>query len=323
VPEEYFFSTIIGAVEKQTPNLNLKEKFLEFYITNGCKMERYHTILVETYIDKLFKMKKQDSLYESSLVEGNLKQYLDKFDKLIKTSNYYHRTHVLEKIKGSWLMEQEIYLYSKLDLHSEALVKLINVGLQQKDFEIVDKYCLEMIETKPDILADLFKMLSENYTGNYNAIKNAKSDNEKKIFENLAEIYKKEILDILKKYNDFAYMDPFVVLDEIPVDWFINDEALYRYFTQILKDMTHFSNKYKISRNLSETALIYKEKDLIEAKDRSITISGETYCELCRKKIGTGMFCVYPNMKIYHPKCAQNPNICPVTRIDFTKKQIL
>ena len=63
VPVEYFFSTIIGLVEINSANSNLKEKFLEFYIASGSSNERFHTILVESYIQKLFKIKKKMNLY--------------------------------------------------------------------------------------------------------------------------------------------------------------------------------------------------------------------------------------------------------------------
>jgi hypothetical protein len=322
VPVEYFFSTIIGSVEKNNSNLNLKEKFLEFYIASGNASERYHSILAETYIEKLFKLKKNDSPYDPAHVDGNLKAYLEKFDKLLRTSNYYNKGHILDRIKNSWLMDQEIYLFGKLDLHKDALLKLISVGVDNKDFEKVESYCSEMVNSKPEIIADLFKLLSESYNNNMNQLKTARNETDRKNYENLSEIYKNEMLNCLKKFADNNLLDPFVVLNQIPVDWLLSDEALYNYLTKILKDYTHMSNKYKIARNLSETAVLYKEKELIESKDKSITIGNDSYCELCRKKVNTAMFSVYPNMKVYHPKCAANPNVCPVTRTDFTKNKL-
>jgi hypothetical protein len=322
VPAEYFFSTIIGAVEKSTSNLTLKEKFLEYYIENNCTNERYHTILAEIYVEKLFKIQKSDIPYESIPVEGNLKTNLDKLDKLLKTSNFYNKNHILEKIKGSWMIEQEIFLYSKLDLHNEALIKLVHIGVNQNDFEKVEKYCKDSIQERPDLFADLFKILSENYNLNNSASKNTKNENERKLFENLASIYQKEMLNILKKCADDNTLDPFLVLQQLPNEWTISDQSLYEYLTKIMKNYTHMSNKYKVAKSLSDMALIYKEKELIDVKDKSVTISNETHCELCRKKIGNAIFCVYPNMKVYHIKCAQNHNVCPTTRVDFTKKQL-
>lgn len=320
---DYFFSTIISAVDKTNPHLNLKEKFLEFYIENGCNTERHHTILSELYVDKIFKIKKPDTTFESSLIDGNLKLYLDKFDKLIKTSHCYNKNHILDKVRSTWMIEQEIYLYSKLSLHNDALNKLVSIGIQQNDFSKAEKYCQDIQPDKPDIFADLFKILAENYQLNSSGVKTGKNDNEKKIFEKIAITYQKEMLNILKKFGDSQTLDPFVVLQQLPSDWTIADQSLYEYLTKIMKSYTHMGNKYKIARSLSEMAVIYKEKDLIDAKNKSVNIGNETVCEYCKKKIGNTIFCVYPNMKIYHHKCAQSPNICPTSRIDFSKKQYL
>jgi len=320
---EYFYTTILNIVEKNHPNSNLKEKFLEYFIENGAKIERYHTILVEIYLDKLFKLKKADSSYDPSCIEGNIKKYYDKLDKTLKTSQFYNKNHILEKIKGSWLFEFEIYLYKMLGMHSEALEKLVNIGVDQSDFEKVKSYCFEMKNEKQDLFADLFKILADNYKKYFAALKNAKNDIERKTFEDFANIFQREILSILKKYGDSSSLDPFIVLNELPSEWCINDPSLFEYLTKLIKNYTHLSNKYKVARNLCDMALLYKEKDLLEAKDKSITIGSDaTTCELCKKRIGNNnVFCVYPNMKIYHKGCAQNPSYCPVTRTDFSKKQ--
>jgi hypothetical protein len=319
---EYFYSTIIGIVEKNHPSLNLKEKFLEFYIDSGANVERYHTILVEYYIDKLFKYKKADTPYDLNCNTGTIKIYYDKLEKIIKSSEFYNKMHILEKIKESWLFEIEIYLYQKTSMHLQALVKLVSIGIDQNEFEKVHNYCLEMKTEKPDLFADLFKILTDNYKTYSNALRNAKNETEKKAFEDYSIIYKKEILKILKKFGNDSSLDPFIVLNELPEDWFINDPSLFDYLTKLIKDYTHSSNKFKVARGLCDMALLYKEKDLLEAKDKSITIgSDSTVCELCKKRIGSTIFCVYPNMKIYHQRCAQNPSYCPVTRTDFSKKQ--
>lgn len=323
VPADYFFSTIIGAVEKTVPNLNLKEKFLEYYIENGCTNERYHTILAENYTEKLFKMKKSDSPYEPQLVEGNLKQTLEKLDKLLRFSQYYNKNHILEKIDGSWMIDQEIFLYSKLNMHNSALNKLIKYGIDRNDFSKAEAYCAEMIKERSDLFAQLFIILSKEYNNNLNLIKNAKSEAENKILDSISVIYYDEMLNILRKYGDQAFLDPFVVLNELPADWIISDQSLYDYLTKIMKNHIHMSNKYKVAKSLSEVALIHKEKEILDLKDKSVTIQNETVCDLCRKKIGNSVFSVYPNMKVYHQKCTQNPNVCPTTRIDFSKKQIL
>jgi len=321
VPVEFFFTTIIGNLEKVKSNLNLKEKFLEFYINNNCVTERYHTMLLEIYIEKIFKIRKADLQYEKSLIEGNLKYNLEKFDKLLRSSNYYNPNFILEKIQNSWLVDQEIYLYSKLGKHMEALTKLVNIGLEYQDFEKAEQYCIDA--NSSELFAYLFKIISDNYTIAMNQAKTAQQDLARKQQENLASTYHKQILYMLKNYGNNEQLDPFLVLQQLSGDWSISDMSLYEYLTNIMKTYSHKSNKYKISKSMSEMAQLYKERDLGIVRNKAVTIGLDTNCELCKKKIGSTIFCVYPNMKIYHHKCATNLNVCPVTKNDFSKKNFV
>lgn len=42
---------------------------------------------------------------------------------------------------------------------------------------------------------------------------------------------------------------------------------------------------------------------------------------ICAKKIGNTIFVVYPNLRVYHSKCAANHSIDPMTGVDFSKKR--
>ena len=69
-------------------------------------------------------------------------------------------------------------------------------------------------------------------------------------------------------------------------------------------------------------ALIYKEKEVLQEKHKGVFIENETTCCLCNKKIGN-TFVIYPNMKLFHPKCATNLSVCPLTGCDFSKKKAI
>ena len=325
---EHFFSTIIVSVDKDYSNLNLKEKFLEFYIEKGCTNERYHTILCDIYIEKLFKQKRPDTPVDNSIHEGNVKIYLERFTRVLKTSNYYNKTHILDKIKDSWLIDLEVYLYSQLNMHNEAISKLIAIGVGEENFDKVETYCLEVETTRGDLFGEMFKILANHYKTSISAlsnysINNPKVETERFMVERQANTYKKQMLNVLKKYGENPQLDPFMVIEVLPAEWTLTEQVLYDYLIKIMKTYNHMSNKYKIARSLSEMACLYKEKEIIEAKNKSVTISNDTYCELCKKKIGSTIFVVYPNMRIYHTKCSQNMSICPTTRVDFSKKSFL
>ena len=128
------------------------------------------------------------------------------------------------------------------------------------------------------------------------------------------------MLLILNKYGNIDSFDPQTALD------FANDHMnicqekdFFNYLNKVVKDFTIKGNKNKITKNLSEMGLAYKVKEDYELKKKYIIIDSEKICDLCKKKIGSIAFAVYPNMKVYHSKCAANINIDPLTGLDFSK----
>lgn len=318
-----FFYSLINTIDKENQGLNIKEKFLEFYIKNGCIEERYFIILCEIYIEKLFKLKKPSSDVDISSLEGNLKLNYEKLSNLIKLNNNFNKINILDKIKGSWLVDLEIFLYSKLSMHSEAILKLIQIGTQENDFTKVENYCNETESDGIDFFGEMFKTLSQLYKSGLQTLQTNKNENDKVIIEKNTNLYKKQILYLLKKNGDNNKLNIFLILEHIPGNWMLSEPSLYDFLVKIIKNNNHMSNKYKIARSLAEMNLLYKEKEVIEAKNKSIKIGNDTNCELCKKRIGSTIFVIYPNMKIYHTKCATNLNVCPNTRFDFSKnKQI-
>ena len=327
---EFFYTSIIGQVDKANPSLNLKERFLEFYIDSGCNNERYHTMICDLYLEKLFKFKKQNESLENSDIyklEPLVKVVYDKFNAVIKNSKYYNKAHILDKIKDSWMTDIEIYLYSQLNMHESAISKLIIIGCGEENFDKVEKYCHETSSNTSnshagkELYGEMFKVLTNEYQKSIKGYANCKSEKEKNSASKCAELLKKQMYNVLKKYGDSQKLDVFQVLELIPSDWLLTDQILYDYLVKVIKNSNHMSNKYKLAKSLSEMSLLYKEKELIEVKSKSVQIGNDTNCESCKKKIGTTIFVVYPNMKIYHTKCTQNFNICPTTRVDFSKKK--
>ena len=183
---------------------------------------------------------------------------------------------------------------------------------KKHDFSKVEQYCEENFANKSDIFADFFLKLIERKKKVFPDNNNSKEDR-----------YETEMLNVLKKYGEVSKLDPIFALENIPSHLNVCDGILYDYITKVIKEYTSLTNKYKVARNISDMALIYKEKEVLDAKDKCVIIENDTTCELCRKKIGNTIFVVYPNMKIYHSKCAVNMSICPTTGVDFTKKKIV
>lgn len=333
----------------------MKEKFLE-YCNENQQSENYQTQLLQLYADKLFSFHARDQ--NPGKLEGEPKKYHDAFMKIIQSpKSCYNKRAVLEYIEKSWLKEPRKYLYSQLKEHEKALNELFKEARSTLSFEELEKYCEQNTESKPDIFQNFYQLLSEvvnndcqkNIDKDLETIKtmNQKMDETKPEYkyiteterteyqqtieeckkeieklESLKKPYEQEMLRILKKFGSINNIDPMFALNFANDYWNIcESNEFFNYLQNIVREYTVEGNKYKIAKNLSEMGLVYKEKEAYEFKKKYVTIDTEKTCDLCKKKIGNTIFVVYPNLRVYHSKCASNHNIDPMTGVDFSKKK--
>ena len=355
-----FMDEIIPEIEKnkEEPAI-LKEKLLE-YCNQNNKTEEYQTQLLLLYADKMFNYipKNNINVNKEKDLQGDLKKYYDLFLKIIKEpNNYYNKRTILEYIEKSWLKEPIIYLYSQLKEHDKALTELFNDAKKTKKFDDIERYCKENTKSKPDIFQHLYKLLSDiaknecqknididmEQIDKYekkligtsqeqvteeekkeinNEIKKLKDEIKK--LEELKKPYEEEMIRILKLYGTIDNLDPLFALNY--ANEHINiceNNDFFNYLSNIIKEYTEEGNKYKITKNLSQMGLVYKEKEALDFQKKYVTIDSEKTCDLCKKKILNTIFVVYPNLRVYHSKCAINYNIDPMTGVDFTKKKCI
>jgi hypothetical protein len=360
ISNKVFIEEIIPEIEKEAgesspETKNLKEKFLE-YCNENIQSENYQTQLLQLYADKLFTLKPKDNNPEK--FEGETKKYHDEFMKILQDpKSCYNKRAILEYIEQSWLKEPRKYLYSQLKEHDKALDELFKEARSTLSFDELEKYCEQNLETKPDIFQNFYKLLStvvnencqqridkaleeiekinlklDETSPDYKRVLNAeKSELQKQLEEHKEEIhkleglkkpYETEMLRILKKYGTIKNIDPIFALNFANEHWNIcENNEFFSYLLNIVRDYTVEGNKYKIGKNLSEMGLVYKEKEAYEYKKKFVTIDSEKTCDYCKKKIGNTIFVVYPNLRVYHSKCATNHNIDPMTGVDFSKKK--
>ena len=355
-----FMEEIIPEIEKNKGQTGfLKEKFLE-YCNQNSKTEDFQTQLLILYADKMFNYKSKDSVIENAEneIQGDLKKYYDSFLKIIKEPECcYNKRKILEYIEKTWLKEPKIYLFSQLKEHDYALTELFNNAKLTLKFDDIEKYCKENTKSKPDIFQNFYKLLSdvaiedcqknidkkleeieklekkligttqeritETEKQDYNN-EIEKLKGEVKKLEEFKKPYEEEMLKILKIYGTIENLDPLFVLNNINEHINIcENNDFFNYLNSVITEYTEEGNKYKITKNLSGMGLVYKEKEALDFKKKYVTIDSEKICDLCKKKIGNTIFVVYPNLRVYHSKCATNYNIDPMTGIDFTKKKCI
>jgi hypothetical protein len=354
ISNKVFMEELIPDVENQNkiePG-TLKEKFLE-YCNDNQQSENYQTQLLQLYADKLFKLKPKNEVVNEFTDE--IKKYHDALMKIIKNpKSCYNKRAILEYIEESWLKEPKKYLYSQLKEHDKALNELFKNARSNLKFDEIEKYCEENIESKPDIFQNFYKLLSDvvNNDCQGNIDKNNEKINElnqqmdenntdkpyltesernEKIekykseiqkFEELKKPYELEMLKILKNFGKIKNIDPVFALEYANDRWNVCENSeFFNYLQKMVREYTVEGNKYKIGKNLSEIGLVYKEKEAYEYKKKYVTIDSERTCDLCKKKIGNTIFVVYPNLRVYHSKCAPDHSIDPMTGVDFSKKK--
>ena len=331
---------------------DLKQKFLE-YCNDNQKTREYQTQLLQLYADKLFNLAGKENPPDA--IEGEMKTYYDSMMKIIKSEDsVYDKKIILEHIDKTWLKEPRIYLYSQLKDHDKALKELFKGPNLTQSFKEIEDYCQKNQSSNHEIFQNFYQLLSEVVKqcqedidkcqekiseirikidkNDPNLLEEEKKDLEKQIKqyeeemkknEELKAPYEKEMLNILKNHGKIEELNPIKALEYANDNWNVceSNNDFFNYLMDVVKEYTVSGNKYKITKNLSEIGLIYKEKEAYEYKKKYVTIDSEKACDLCKKKIGSTIFVIYPNLRVYHSKCAQNANIDPMTGIEFSKKK--
>ncbi|MCQ2819425.1 MAG: hypothetical protein MJ252_19355 [archaeon] len=330
LPIDYVLSSIIPDLEKEKGvEKTYREQFLKEVDESPKRNEKYQTYYVELLVDKLFALHSAD-LPQPPEDKTILKMYND-FIENLQSMTLYNKGTILEKIKGKWMLELELYLYTELGSFSQALQRLLDIGKVEGNFSKVRKFCEENIHREIGIFTELFKLLSSEYNLSKDKMK------EKNIYEiemlNLLEAFEKNTLLDIKEKNQrnrnlirtrrFEILNSNEIMRLLPSHWKISNEIVYNYLNLVMREAAHLNNKYKLQKNLVKMDLVYRRNELAELKNKSIEIKNETNCCGCGKKIANGIFVIYPNNKIYHSRCAgSNPSVDPLTNVDFSKKKV-
>jgi hypothetical protein len=201
-----FLDEIIPEIEKEKGESgSLKEKFLE-YCNQYNKNEEYQTQLLLLYLNKMFSYipKEKKDVNNENTLQGDLKKYYDLFLKIIQEpDSCYNKRTILEYIENSWLKIPKIYLYSQLKEHDKALNELFNDAKINHNFEEIENYCKENIESMSNIFEIYYKLLSDLVKNDYQDIIDKKLDEIDKIEKKLISSTQENMTEEEKnKYNE-------------------------------------------------------------------------------------------------------------------------
>lgn len=135
-----------------------REKYLENVLNRGESIEKFETMLAELYIDKLFEIQEKDiteEIYAPELVEPKR----IKLQEFLEAKQNYKPSILLEKVKNSWMMEEEIILLVKEKQYEPA----IEIFVKSENFKDAEKFCnarpqLGLMNTLLKIYIDKYKL---------------------------------------------------------------------------------------------------------------------------------------------------------------------
>lgn len=290
----------------------IRERYLEYLINKKDNQDHFYTLLALLYVnrikDDIAKYKTADKKPESTV--QNRKILMN----FLKEHNKYNPRAILDEVKDLDLFEEEIYLYSKQKMHSEALTSLVKMGTMNIEFNAAEEYCNDNPEP-------LLAMLFEKVVGVYLKEKQARgAEYDKK----RVDAYEAFCKDFLKRYATDEKMNTEAILETIPDDWTFSgngDDSLIQYLTLTFNDRLGKQLNAKIAKRALKMEKLDVECTLLNRQRAYILINPGNICKVCRKKLDGGRtFCVYPNGIVIHSNCAKDYKVCPVTKINFAKK---
>ena len=247
-----------------------------------CQVEKYHTQLALTYIDKL-RVSSPDQRKKHSKV----------LSKLILTSKHLNSNFLLQHLADTDMDYEKAILHGKLGQHDKALEILVN-NLQ--DFSKAEDYIDDISSNKPELKSQLLFSLLHIYL--HPAMI---SDQEK--FTSVA-------VDLIN--SRAKDMNGPKVLSALPEHW--NISIIMPALRTFSRNISHNQRMTSVRKNLQKSENIQLQEKQILATREPVFIMTNNFCAVCRKHFTRDCSIArYPNGVMICESCVSNDHVCPVT----------
>eukprot|EP01099_Mayorella_cantabrigiensis_P003809 TRINITY_DN2858_c0_g1_i1.p1 TRINITY_DN2858_c0_g1~~TRINITY_DN2858_c0_g1_i1.p1 ORF type:complete len:232 (-),score=51.56 TRINITY_DN2858_c0_g1_i1:65-760(-) len=105
-----------------------------------------------------------------------------------------------------------------------------------------------------------------------------------------------------------------VLPDDTPIS------VISEFLIKSIQHKTHTLRNDQIVKNLYKFEYLKVSSIYTSVRSKSVMITKETECRVCKKFINDKIFATYPNGVIVHYKCCDDPRIDPITRRNFKQK---
>ena len=246
-------------------------------LMNVDSNSRREAIRLEYFLIKDLKTKDKsiNNLYIFHLSETETEKELIDYLKLQETLSEptFDPDYALSVFKRNGKIESQIYLYSLLKMHTEA----VNLALENKKIELAKQNAKKPSEYDEELGRKLWLQIAIHHIKMGNVRDSLMVMNESKL---------------VKMEDLLPYFD-----EQDSISNFKEDicKALFGYRSRI--------DELNNELNESKTSTEQVKRELKTIKERYIEIEGMQSCEICNKAVMKAAFYVYPCSHAYHREC--------------------
>lgn len=254
---------------------------------------------------------------------GMLGEFRGKLMRLLQESDRYDAGALLGLVKDSTLYEERVVLHGRLKQHERALALLVN---ELADADKAVEYCDlhsqlnanpwapssssaasvpvdQQQQMKPGEGGDPFLYLlriyldaHQQWIGTSGASTPAGPTGSKH------SVYLGKALDLLSTHAQS--MDALSAARLLPADLPLH--ALLAYCARVLPSSAHTAREATVVKNLYNYRYIDVHSTLVERQERCATVTRNSYCHVCDKRIGDSVFAVLPDNRPVHFHCSRD-----------------
>ncbi|KAF0694646.1 Aste57867_14485 [Aphanomyces stellatus] len=290
---------VVAHLKEHSSDPTIVQKYLESLVdgegsggaasTYAAMENPHHTRLALEYLDEVLKAL-QSGIEPSKSTPGKEAAPLgDARKRLIKylkaPESAYDVATLMSKVKPTALRMELIILCGRGGFHDEALQSLVADG------NIAE---------------------AENYCIKYGTRGNGGGPLNRAMLKLLEMLFKHKNADMAE--NAYRLMSHHVkALDGTAVlNWIPPSTPLVKvmeFLSQLLPHSAHEAREKTLARNLSNIYNLQVQCERVQKLSESVEIDPKTTCGVCRKRIDTNIFAVYPNGSVVHFACGPNVNM--------------
>ncbi len=340
---EYLSAQKFADMARRNPASGVVRMFLEYLIDEvGSTEERYHTRLAREYIASVGQLRGDvpggGSVYTPGLAGGKdalaarmalagtvaerpapgseggmLGELRGKLVRLLQESDRFDSGALLALVRDTTLYEERVLLHARLGQHEDALHILVN---ELADADRAVRYCEIQTRMKGSAWAapsasgpaasgsDPFLCLLRLYLDAHQAAiaSSGAGGGRTGGGGTVRTVYLGRALDLLSSHAH--QMDALAAAKLLPGDLPLH--SLLGYCSRVLPTSAHAAREALVVRNLHNYRYIDVHADLIERQVRSVTVTRNSFCHVCDKRIGDAVFAVLPDNRPVHFHCSRD-----------------